>query len=194
MRIVIAVGTRPEIIKMAPVHRAAVAAEHETMLLHTGQHYSDAMSGQFLDQLGLPVPAADLGVGSGSHPAQLAAVLSASEPVLADWRPDVVLVEGDTNSVLGVALAARTMGIRVGHVEAGLRSNDLAMPEELNRILVDHLAADRFAPTATAAENLASEGIVQGVVVTGNTIVDELERQLPAAIATESAAAFGLEP
>ena len=194
MRIVVAVGTRPEIIKMAPVYRAAIARGHETLLLHTGQHYSGSMSGQFFGELELPDPDRDLGVGSGSHPAQLAAILAAAEPVLAAWRPDAVLVEGDTNSVLGVALAARTMGLRVGHVEAGLRSRDLSMPEELNRTLVDHLAADLFAPTPGAVANLAAEGVTSGVLMTGNPIVDELERQRPAAQATGAAARFGLEP
>jgi UDP-N-acetylglucosamine 2-epimerase (non-hydrolysing) len=194
MRVVIAVGTRPEIIKMAPVYRAAVARGHETMLLHTGQHYSDSMSGLFFKELDLPVPDTDLGVGSASHPSQIAAVLTAIEPVLAAWDPDSVLVEGDTNSVLGVALAARTMGFPVGHVEAGLRSGDLTMPEELNRTLVDHMAADLFAPTSRAVANLSSEGIDAGVVMTGNPIVDELERQRPAAHAASSPARFGLEP
>lgn len=194
MRIVVAVGTRPEIIKMAPVYRAAVERGHETLLLHTGQHYSDSMSGRFFAELGLPVPDRDLGVGSGSHPSQLAAILAATEPILAGWRPDAVLVEGDTNSVLGVALAARTMGLRVGHVEAGLRSGDLTMPEELNRVLVDHLAADLFAPTPGAIENLSAEGVTAGVRMTGNPIVDELLRQRPIARATGSPALFGLEP
>ena len=179
---------------MAPVYRAAVARGHETLLLHTGQHYSGSMSGQFFGELELPDPDRDLGVGSGSHPTQLAAILAAAEPVLADWRPDAVLVEGDTNSVLGVALAARTMGLRVGHVEAGLRSRDLSMPEELNRTLVDHLAADLFAPTPGAVDNLAAEGVTSGVRMTGNPIVDELERQRPAAQATGAAMQFGLEP
>jgi UDP-N-acetylglucosamine 2-epimerase (non-hydrolysing) len=147
MKVAITVGTRPEIIKMAPVVRACIARATPYLLLHTGQHYSYEMDGVFFEELGLPLPHANLSVGSLSAPAQIAAIVAGAEPIFAAERPDVVLVEGDTNSVLACALAAQKMGIAVGHVEAGLRSYDRGMPEEINRILTDHLSEYLFAPT-----------------------------------------------
>src|SRR5438874_6877025 len=135
---------------MAPVIRACIARGTPWLLLHTGQHYSFEMDGVFFQELGLPAPHANLEIGSGTQVHQVASVLAALAPVLEQHRPDVVLVEGDTNSVLAAALAANKLGIPVGHVEAGLRSFDRTMPEEINRILTDHLADWLFAPTPHA--------------------------------------------
>ncbi len=178
MKIAIVVGTRPEIIKMAPVVRACIARGVPYVLLHTGQHYTHDLDGVFFEELGLPVPHHNLSVGSGPAADQIGAIVSGMAPLLAEIRPDVVLVEGDTNSVLAAALAAHKSGIRVGHVEAGLRSHDRTMPEEVNRILTDHLSEDLFAPTENARAILRGEGIADARIhVTGNTVVDELRLQ-----------------
>ena len=175
MKPAIVVGTRPEIIKMAPLVRACRARGVPHLLLHTGQHYSFEMDGVFFAELGLPPPDVNLEVGSGTQTYQLASTLRGMEAVLAEHRPDVVLVEGDTNSVLAAALAANKAGIAVGHVEAGLRSYDRRMPEEINRILTDHLADHLFPPTEKSRATLRGEGIPDGrILVTGNTVVDEL--------------------
>jgi len=182
VKLAIVVGTRPEIIKMAPVVRAAMARDVPYVLLHTGQHYSYEMDGVFFEELGLPTPHRNLEVGSGSQPYQIGAIVTGMEPLLKDVRPDVVLVEGDTNSVLAAALAANKCGIRVGHVEAGLRSYDRGMPEELNRILTDHLSDYLFAPTDHARSILLGEGVAtERIHVCGNTVVDELMTQRPRA-------------
>ncbi len=163
------------------------------MVVHTGQHYSYELDGVFFDELGLPPPDVRLEVGSGSHAHQISAVLSRLEPILEADPVDVMLVEGDTNSVLGVALAARTLGIPVAHVEAGLRSRDRSMPEEMNRVVVDHIADVCFAPTNASAENLLREGIAaERVVVTGNTVVDEVLRQRSRAEALGTPASLGV--
>lgn len=193
MKVAIALGTRPEIVKMAPIIRACQATGLPFVLIHTNQHYSYELDGVFFDELGLPQPAVQLDVGSGSHAYQISTILSRIEPMLCDDPPDVVLVEGDTNSVVGVALAARTLGIPVGHVEAGLRSYDRAMPEELNRILVDHISDVCFAPTDVAVRILTGEGIApERVVLSGNTIVDEVLRQRPRAEALDTPGLLGL--
>jgi UDP-N-acetylglucosamine 2-epimerase (non-hydrolysing) len=171
----IVVGTRPEIIKMAPLVRACQARGVPFLLLHTGQHYSFELDGVFFAELGLPAPDVNLEVGSGTQTYQLASTLAGMESVLAEHRPDVVLVEGDTNSVLAAALAANKAGIAVGHVEAGLRSYDRGMPEEINRVLTDHLADHLFPPTEQSRAILRGEGIPDTrILVTGNTVVDEL--------------------
>jgi UDP-N-acetylglucosamine 2-epimerase (non-hydrolysing) len=178
VKLAIVVGTRPEIIKMAPVVRAAIDREVPYALIHTGQHYSHEMDGVFFEELDLPTPTRALSVGSGTHLYQISAIVGGMEPILSDVKPDVVLVEGDTNTVLAAALAAQKSGIRVGHVEAGLRSRDRGMPEEVNRILTDHLSDHLFAPTEHSREILLGEGIeASRVHVTGNTVVDELLRQ-----------------
>jgi UDP-N-acetylglucosamine 2-epimerase (non-hydrolysing) len=184
--IAIVLGTRPEIIKMSPVIRACETKNEDYFILHTGQHYSYEMDRVFFEELDLPAPAYNLDVGSGTHAAQTGAILSGVEKVLAERKPDVVLVQGDTNTVLAGALAAsksyvRTGGrqILVGHVEAGLRSFDRSMPEEINRILTDHISDYLFAPTKTAKKNLLDEGIDAGrIAVTGNTIVDAVHQNL----------------
>lgn len=185
MRIAIVVGTRPEIVKMAPLIRAAAARGLRPLVAHTGQHYSFEMDAVFFQELGLPQPDVNLEVGSGAPSAQLAAIIEGMAKWVDRERPDWVLVEGDTNSVLGAALAAQKAGLRVGHVEAGLRSFDRTMPEELNRILTDHLSDLLFAPTEHSARQLASEGFAADRVhVTGNTVVDELLIQRDRALAS----------
>ena len=177
-RIAIVVGTRPEIIKMAPIVRACVDRGVPYLLLHTGQHYSFEMDGVFFRELELPAPHHNLEVGSGSQAYQIGAIVTGLEPILERERPDVLLVEGDTNSVLAAGLTAHKMGIRVGHVEAGLRSYDRTMPEEINRILTDHLSDHLFAPTEHARTILRGEGVAEARIhVTGNTVVDEVLRQ-----------------
>jgi len=191
--IAIVVGTRPEIIKMAPIVRACVDLGEPFLLLHTGQHYSFAMDGVFFRELELPAPHHNLEVGSGSQAYQIGAIVSGLEPILTRERPQVLLVEGDTNSVLAAGLAANKLGVRVGHVEAGLRSYDRTMPEEINRILTDHLADHLFAPTAHARDLLLGEGVAAGRIhVTGNTVVDELMRQRPRAERPEVFERFGV--
>jgi len=178
MTIGIVVGTRPEIVKMAPVVRACIERRAPYVLIHTGQHYSFELDGVFFEELELPRPHINLEIGSGSSASQLAAIMLGMERVMREHRPGVVLVEGDTNSVLGGALAANKLGARVGHVEAGLRSYDRSMPEEINRIVTDHLADHLFAPTEHARAILRGEQIAdERIHVTGNTVVDELERQ-----------------
>jgi UDP-N-acetylglucosamine 2-epimerase (non-hydrolysing) len=178
VKIAVVVGTRPEIIKMAPVVRACAERGARCLLLHTGQHYTFEMDGVFFRELDLPAPDHNLEVGSGSQAYQIGAIVSGMEPILTRERPDVLLVEGDTNSVLAAGLAAHKLGIRVGHVEAGLRSYDRAMPEEINRILTDHLSDYLFAPTEHARGILRGEGVAdERIFVTGNTVVDEVLRQ-----------------
>ena len=180
--IAIILGTRPEIIKMSPVIRACQEAGEDFFILHTGQHYSYGMDRVFFEELALPAPAYNLDVGSGTHASQTGAILAGVERVLSERTPDVVLVQGDTNTVLAGSLAASKIPERrilIGHVEAGLRSFDRRMPEEINRVLTDHLADYLFAPTKDAQRNLRSEGIENGkIFITGNTIVDAVCQNL----------------
>ncbi len=179
MRISIILGTRPEIIKMSPIIRELERQEGSYFILHTGQHYTRDMDAVFLEGLKLPQPKYNLGVGSGTHAEETGKMLIGIEEVLMKERPDVVLVEGDTNTVLAGALAAAKLHIRVGHVEAGLRSFDRRMPEEINRTVADHVSDYLFAPTEGARRNLLREGIPEErVFVTGNTIVDALQQNL----------------
>ncbi|HEY2954306.1 MAG TPA: UDP-N-acetylglucosamine 2-epimerase (non-hydrolyzing) [Candidatus Eisenbacteria bacterium] len=195
MKIAIVVGTRPEIIKMAPVVRACIERRVPYVLLHTGQHYSFELDGVFFRELELPEPHHNLEVGSGSQAYQIASIVSGMEPLLERERPDVLLVEGDTNSVLAAALCAQKSGVAVGHVEAGLRSYDRTMPEEINRILTDHLSEHLFAPTDHARGILLGEGVKpERISVTGNTVVDELERQRPRAERPGLLERFAVEP
>lgn len=179
MKVAIILGTRPEIIKMAPVVKELERKRIDFFILHTGQHYSHNMSDVFFEQLKLPQPKYNLQVGSGSHAEETAKMLIGIEKVLKEEAPDVVLVEGDTNSVLAGALAATKLHIKVGHVEAGLRSYDRRMPEEINRTLTDHCSDYLFAPTEKAKSILIGEGIPEEkVLVTGNTIVDCIYQNL----------------
>ncbi len=185
MKIAVILGTRPEIIKMAPVVRELERQGREYFILHTGQHYSYNLDRVFFERLKLPQAKYNLEVGSGSPAKQTAKILVGVEEVLQQESPDVVLVEGDTNSVLASALAAVKLHIKVGHVEAGLRSYDRNMPEEINRILADHCADFLFAPTEKAKTILKGEGIPEDrIFVTGNTIVDAVYQNLD--IARES--------
>jgi UDP-N-acetylglucosamine 2-epimerase (non-hydrolysing) len=176
--IAIVLGTRPEIIKMSPVVRECQKRKLDHLVLHTGQHYSYAMDRVFFEELELPDPDFKLDVGSGPHGEQTGKMLSGIEKVLLKHRPDIVLVQGDTNTVLAGALAASKLGVRVGHVEAGLRCYDRSMPEEINRVLADHLSQLLFVPTNVARQHLAKEGITKGVYKTGNTIVDAVRQNL----------------
>jgi UDP-N-acetylglucosamine 2-epimerase (non-hydrolysing) len=179
MKIAIALGTRPEIIKMSPVIRELEKRQENYFILHTGQHYSYNLDRVFFEQLKLPQPKYNLEVGSGSHAQQTGKILIGVENVLQDESPDIVLVEGDTNSVFASALAATKLHIKVGHVEAGLRSYDRNMPEEINRILTDHCSDYLFAPTKKAKTTLLGEGILENkIFVTGNTIVDAVYQNL----------------
>jgi len=165
-------GTRPEIIKLAPVIRAFLERGVEPLLIHTGQHYDYEMSSVFLEELELPPIDYHLKVGSGTQAEQTGKAMIKIERVLMDERPDVTLVQGDTNTVLAGALASVKLKIPVAHVEAGLRSFDRTMPEEINRILADHASEVLFPPTEEARKNLEREGITENVYVVGNTIVD----------------------
>src|SRR3954454_10815103 len=177
MRIVCVVGTRPNMVKMAPVIGALRRRfpDWRTVTVHTGQHYDRLMSEIFLEELGMPEPDHVLGVGSGTHAEQIARVLERLQPVLATESPDLVLVPGDVNSTLGAALCAGKMGIAVGHVESGLRSFDRSMPEETNRIGADHLSSLCFLHSEEAIENLRAEGVGdERMKFVGNTMIDTL--------------------
>lgn len=177
MRIVYVVGTRPNFVKTAPVI-AALRARHPEgrhAIVHTGQHYDRLMSAIFLEELGVPAPDHMLEVGSGSHAQQTARVIERLEPVLSEERPDLVLVPGDVNSTAAAALTAAKMGIPVGHIESGLRSFDRTMPEELNRIVTDHLADLLFLHSEDAVRNLRAEGVPdERLHFVGNTMIDTL--------------------
>jgi UDP-N-acetylglucosamine 2-epimerase (non-hydrolysing) len=167
------VGTRPEFIKTAPICRALTAsAGWRLRLVHAGQHYDEALSETFFETLGLPTPDTNLGVGSGTHATQTAQTTVGVDRLLEAAPPTVVLAQGDTNTVVGTALAAAKTAVPFAHVEAGLRSGDREMPEEVNRVVADHLADLLFAPTDTARDNLQREGVAGDVHVTGNTVVD----------------------
>ena len=194
MKVVTIVGARPQFIKAAAVSRKLRRTQQE-ILVHTGQHYDYEMSGIFFDGLELPPADVNLGVGSGSHGLQTGAMLTGIEDVLLANRPACVLVYGDTNSTLAGALAANDTGVRQAHVEAGLRSGDLAMPEERNRIEVDRLAAILFAPDEHAAETLAAEGVPGRREVVGDVMLDATLQLAPlAARRSHVLDALDLEP
>jgi len=179
MKLSIIIGTRPEIIKMSPMIRECERRGLNYFILHTGQHYSYNMDEVFFKQLELPAPKYNLNIGSGSHAQETGKMLIGIEKILLREKPDIVLVEGDTNTVLAGALAASKLHVEVGHVEAGLRSYDKKMPEEINRILTDHISDYLFAPTEKAKDILLKEGISEDkIFVTGNTIVDAVYQNL----------------
>jgi UDP-GlcNAc3NAcA epimerase len=171
VRIVTIVGNRPQFVKAAAVSRL-LRSEHEELLVHTGQHYDDELSRVFFDELGIPAPDRELGAGSGTNTEQTARILGDLEPVLAELRPALVLVYGDTNSTLAGTIAAAQADIPVGHVEAGMRSFDRTMPEELNRVLTDHASRLLLCSTQTAMDNLAREGVAGEAHLVGDVMAD----------------------
>lgn len=178
-KICIILGTRPEIIKMSPIIRACEAQDIDYFILHTGQHYSYEMDQTFFEELELPAAKYNLDVGSGSQAVQTAKILTGIEEILLKEKPDVAFVQGDTNTVMAGALAASKLHIRIGHVEAGLRSYDRTMPEEINRVIADHISDYLYAPTETSRRNLIAEGIPESkIFVTGNTVVDAAYQNL----------------
>ncbi len=172
MRVVSVVGARPQFVKLEPIHEALVAAGHDHLVVHTGQHYDHSMSQVFFDGLRLPPPRWNLGVGSASAPAQTAQIMVALEPVLMEARPDWILVYGDTNSTLAAALTAAQLRMRIAHVEAGLRSFNRDMPEEFNRVQTDHASGLLLAPTLHAVGNLEREGLGSRAHLTGDVMAD----------------------
>ncbi len=182
MHVLHVVGARPNFMKAAPVLRALKADGARQTLVHTGQHYDANMSDVFFTELGMPAPDVNLEVGSGSHAVQTANIMARFEPVLMEHNPDVVLVYGDVNSTVAAALVCSKLSFRVGHVEAGLRSFDRSMPEEINRLLTDQLSDLLFTPSADADANLKREGIeAERIHLVGNVMIDSLARLLPAA-------------
>jgi UDP-N-acetylglucosamine 2-epimerase (non-hydrolysing) len=197
MRILSVVGARPNFMKVAPIIRAFGRHAHpfESVLVHTGQHYDAKMSDSFFRDLGMPEPDFNLEVGSGSHAAQTAAVMTRIEPVLQEVQPDLVLVVGDVNSTLAATLTAKKLNLRVAHVEAGLRSFDMTMPEEINRLCTDVIADDLFTTDRLANENLRREGVAEGRIhFVGNVMIDSLMASLPEARKLQTAAGLGLAP
>jgi UDP-N-acetylglucosamine 2-epimerase (non-hydrolysing) len=197
MRIVYVIGTRPNFVKTAPViaalRRRLPDGRHA--IVHTGQHYDRAMSAVFLEELGVPAPDHMLEVGSGSHAEQTARVMERLEPVLAEEKPDLVMVPGDVNSTLAAVLTAAKMNIPVAHIESGLRSFDRTMPEEINRIVADEFSAHLFLHSDEAVENLRAEGIAdERMHFVGNTMIDTLVALEERFRAAGAAAKLGVEP
>jgi UDP-N-acetylglucosamine 2-epimerase (non-hydrolysing) len=187
------VGARPNFMKLAPVARELARRQIEHVIVHTGQHYDTEMSEAFFRDCGLAHPAYNLEVGSGSHGQQTGAIMQRLEPVLIDVHPDLVLIYGDVNSTVAAALVAAKLGIRVGHVEAGLRSWDWSMPEEINRVVTDRLSDLLFVPSRDAIENLKTEGTsADRIHFVGNIMIDSLVRSLPTARELDAPGRHGL--
>src|SRR5436305_5353515 len=194
MRIVTVIGNRPQFVKAAAVSRP-LREHHEELIVHTGQHYDDELSKIFFDELGVPAPDRQLGVHDGSATSQTARMLAALEPLFDELAPQLVLVYGDTNSTLAGALAAAQRQVPVAHVEAGMRSFDRRMPEELNRVLADHASDLLLCSTETAVENLANEGIAGDVHLVGDVMADVALAFAPVAERRSNALAdHGVEP
>lgn len=198
MKVLVVAGARPNFMKVAPLLAVLRERGDDALLVHTGQHYDASMSDAFFQDLGIPEPDYHLGVGSGSHAVQTARVMEAFEPVLLATRPDWVVVVGDVNSTLACALVTSKLqqetGARIAHVEAGLRSNDWRMPEEVNRVLTDRLSDLLLTPSRDAHENLAREGIDSARVrFVGNIMIDTLQRQLPKARALDMPQRLGVQ-
>ncbi|MHC4713023.1 MAG: non-hydrolyzing UDP-N-acetylglucosamine 2-epimerase [Planctomycetota bacterium] len=188
------VGARPQFIKAAVVSRALAKAGADEFLVHTGQHYDYGMSELFFRELAIREPSFNLGIGSGPHGKQTGLMLAALEETLKETRPALVLIYGDTNSTLAAALAAAKLQIPVAHVEAGLRSFNMRMPEEVNRILADRISALLFCPTDTAVANLAREGVINGVCLSGDVMYDAALFHAERAPELERTAAADFEP
>lgn len=194
MRLVVLVGARPNFIKIGPLMPALAEAGIDAAIAHTGQHYDASMSDVFFSDLELPQPQWFLGVGSGTHAVQTAKAMIALEELLVAERPDALLVVGDVNSTLAGALAASKIGVPVVHLEAGLRSWDMSMPEEVNRLVTDQLSALLLTPNRSAGDNLANEGVnASRVVFVGNIMAESVLRNLPRVEERDVAARFGLE-
>ncbi len=195
MKLIIVAGARPNFVKIASlVKRTQEHPEIEQILVHTGQHYDETMSRQFFDELEIPRPDINLNVGSGTQAEQTAEILKRFEPIVMDYRPDVVVVVGDVNSTIACALAAKKLGVDVAHVEAGLRSFDRTMPEEINRVLTDAISDLLFVTEESAARNLAREGIpVERIFFVGNVMIDTLLAHKDKAERSTIRARLGLE-
>ena len=194
MRVLSVVGARPNFMKLAPVDRELVKRGVEHVIVHTGQHYDHGMSTAFFEQLWIPAPDFHLGVGSGSHAQQTAAVMQRLEPIVVELAPDLVLVYGSTNSALAAALVAAKLQVRIGHVEAGLRSGDWTSPEEINDALTDRLSELLFVPSRDAAEHLVADGVpAERIHFVGNVMIDTLTWALPEALALDAAARYGVK-
>ena len=191
-RVLLVAGARPNFMKIAPVRSALADAGATTFLIHTGQHYDKSISDVIFHDLGMAPADHNLGVGSGSHAEITAHVMLGFEPVVDSWRPDCVVVVGDVDSTLACALVAAKRGVPVAHVEAGLRSGDWHMPEEINRVLTDRMSTWLFTPSPDADENLAGEGIVDGVYRVGNVMVDSLLAHRERAESSDVRARLGL--
>jgi UDP-GlcNAc3NAcA epimerase len=190
MRVITIVGARPQFVKAAPLSRA-LRIHHTEFLIHTGQHYDPNMSDVFFEELEIPRPDVNLGVGAMSNTEQIARMLLTLPPVLQTQHADWLIVYGDTNSTLAGAMAGRMLGIPVAHIEAGLRSYNRTMPEEMNRVLTDHISSALFCPTLTAHDNLKHEGITAQVYVVGDVMVDAL-MQHQGRISSEKLDEFGV--
>src|SRR5256885_5748152 len=196
MHLLHVVGARPNFMKAAPVQRAlGSVGKFKQMLVHTGQHYDANMSDIFFSQLEMAAPDVNLGVGSGSHARQTADIMVRFEPIVLEHRPDVVLVYGDVNSTVAAALVCAKLGVRVGHVEAGLRSFDRTMPEEINRLLTDQLADLLFTPSADGDANLRREGVAADKIhLVGNVMIDTLVHLLPVVERSDAPKRLCLKP
>lgn len=202
IKLLVIAGARPNFMKIAPLlsvieahNRNSSGLGFDCRIVHTGQHYDDKMSDVFFKELGIPLPDINLGIGSGTHAAQTAAVMTAFEPICANERPDWVVVVGDVNSTLACTLVAAKLGVKVAHIEAGLRSFDRSMPEEINRIVTDALADLLFTPSPDADENLKREGVdASKIWRVGNIMIDALLANLEKARASNVLKDYGLTP
>ena len=195
MKIIGVVGARPNFMKMAPICRAIAKTDHDMLLCHTGQHYDDNMSKVFFDDLGLPRPDIFMGVGSGSHAAQTAKIMAEFEGVVLEHKPDLLMVVGDVNSTIACSLVCAKLGIAIAHVEAGLRSFDREMPEEINRMVTDILSDLLFTTSEEAEPNLLREGVAgEKIHFVGNVMIDSLLHFLPMAAESKVLGDLELEP